>query len=375
MAADPLAPVAHGRLSRPLARRRQSLPHAAARRCGRQSGSAHRRGHQAVHRRRGDRHRRPADRPRFAERGGDAGVIRRHPVEPVGGGPAGSVRHGLEYSGLPGMGRPVLRRVGHGIHALDRPAADRPQFPPAALRGRFSLQPGARAGEFRADRTARRRDRRTRAPDGSLWRGGRKLACHHVAHQATDVLHRRLSTGLHRIPLYCCEPRLFLRPHPARRADADRVRIRQRSAVPVVLHQRLSPAGRMAGGDRPARRLRGGDRQRPAGRAGAARRFGRRAARLEHDHDRGAHARPAYRRAVAVSERRHPRRPRPGPGDRAYRIRKIDPVPGDRRHLAVRQRQRDGAVGRPADDTAAASLLPGRLAGGRGQLSGRGGNL
>ena len=42
-------------LSRPLADRRQPLPHAASRRRRRQSGPAHRRGHRAVHRRSTDR--------------------------------------------------------------------------------------------------------------------------------------------------------------------------------------------------------------------------------------------------------------------------------------------------------------------------------
>ncbi len=57
-----------------------------------------------------------------------------------------------------------LRGRRNRADASDRLAADRAQLPPAALRGRFPLQPGAGARERRADRAARRRGGRARAP-------------------------------------------------------------------------------------------------------------------------------------------------------------------------------------------------------------------
>ena len=49
--------------------------------------------------------------------------------------------------------------VGTTLTHLDRLAAGRAQFPPAAVRSRLPLQPRSGAGEFRADRAAARRDR------------------------------------------------------------------------------------------------------------------------------------------------------------------------------------------------------------------------
>ena len=86
MAADPLAALADQALSRRMAARRQSLPHAVAGRRGRQSGPAHRRRRQAV--------RRPdaGYRTEPVEFGGDAVLLRHHPVGTVGGSAAASLR-------------------------------------------------------------------------------------------------------------------------------------------------------------------------------------------------------------------------------------------------------------------------------------------
>ena len=85
----------------------------------------------------------------------------------------------------------------HHAHAPDRLAADRAEFPAAALRGRFPLQPGAHAREFRADRLAARRSRRARAPPRSLRHsssttGSRIMKRTEEAH----LLHRELFAGL-----------------------------------------------------------------------------------------------------------------------------------------------------------------------------------
>ena len=91
-----------GAVSRPLARRRQPLPHAAPRRRRRQPRPAHRRGHQAVHRAHAD------DRVGLLSAIVTLGLVRRHPVDAVGGCPAPSVRHEPRHSGLSGLGRVAL---------------------------------------------------------------------------------------------------------------------------------------------------------------------------------------------------------------------------------------------------------------------------
>ena len=99
VAADPLAALDDAQLSRPLADRRQPLPHAASRRRRRQSGPAHRRGHPPVRRARALSHRhRPAQRRRHVR------LLRRHPVDAVGGGAAATVRHDVCDPRLSGLG-------------------------------------------------------------------------------------------------------------------------------------------------------------------------------------------------------------------------------------------------------------------------------
>ena len=114
MAADPLAALADPALSRRMAARRQSLPHAIAGRRRRQSGPAHRRGRQAV--------RRPDAGYRLEpfECGGDAVFLRHHPVGTVCSGTLAPVRQGVRDPGLSGLGRADLCRVRHGADAVDR---------------------------------------------------------------------------------------------------------------------------------------------------------------------------------------------------------------------------------------------------------------
>jgi putative ATP-binding cassette transporter len=58
--------------------------------------------------------------------------------------------------GVPGMGCPRLRDCGHRDYSSDWLSAGAAQLQSAALRGRFSIQSGAGAGEFGADCVARR---------------------------------------------------------------------------------------------------------------------------------------------------------------------------------------------------------------------------
>ena len=61
---------------------------------------------------------------------------------------------GQEYA-IPGYlvwGALIYSVLGTVADALDRLAAGRHRFPAAAIRGGFSLQPGARAGKLRTDR-------------------------------------------------------------------------------------------------------------------------------------------------------------------------------------------------------------------------------
>ena len=209
MAPDPLAALHDDALPRRLARRRQPLPHAACRRRRRQPGPAHRRGRAPIHRRRIERRRNPADRPRPAQCRRDARLLRRDPLGAFGSGAADALR--VDDSRLPGLGRADLRGRRHAADASDRPAADRAEFQPAALRGRFPLQPRSHARELRADRAAARRDGRTRAPDGPLRRGGRQLAADHDADEAAHVPDRELQSGLGGVPDRHRQPGLFRR--------------------------------------------------------------------------------------------------------------------------------------------------------------------
>ena len=134
---------------------RQSLPHAIAWRCGRQSRPTHRGRRQAIYRRRNS-----SDRIEPAERGCHAGFVCRHSVEFVGRRPAPRVRSQIRYPGLSAVGGTDLCRRGNDFYASHRPGLDRAQLPAAALRGGFPVQSCPCAGELRANRIAERRTRR-----------------------------------------------------------------------------------------------------------------------------------------------------------------------------------------------------------------------
>ena len=92
-----------------------------------------------------------------------AGVLCRHPLGIVGGRTAAAVRRRFLHPRLSGVGRADLRHLRHRADAMDRLAAGQAQFQPAAAGGGLPLQPGAGPREFRADRVAEGRARRTRA--------------------------------------------------------------------------------------------------------------------------------------------------------------------------------------------------------------------
>ena len=238
-----------------------------------------------------------------------------------------------------------------GRHRADpsrRLAAGRAQFPPAAVRGRFPFQPCAGAGELRADRAARRRDRRARTAARPLRPCGRQFSSDHAAHQEADLPDRRLRANLDRLSLHRDQPRLFRRRGPARRTDADRLRLRQRAERAVVLRQRLSPARGMARGDRAARRL---QHRRRAGQAAAtATPAIEVSAREGKDAPRDRRSSGAAAAGNAAGRRRRPRHLR-----RGERVLVTGPsgagkstlVPRHRGHVAVRRGHDHGAARAP----------------------------
>ena len=117
VAANPLAKLDDADLSAAVAARSQSLSHATARRCRRQSGPAHRRRLADV---RGlhadDRHRRLEFNRQFL-------FVRRYSVDPFRRGSAASVRRGFRNPRLSGVGRVDLRCRRQRDHPSDRLAA------------------------------------------------------------------------------------------------------------------------------------------------------------------------------------------------------------------------------------------------------------
>ena len=114
------------------------------------------------------------DRHRPAQFGGHAVLVRRHPVDAVGGGAADTVRP-AQHSRLSGVGGSDLCGRRHHAHPPDRLAAHSAQFPAAAVRGGFPLQSGAHARERRADRRAARRSGGARAAPPPFQLRGRQL--------------------------------------------------------------------------------------------------------------------------------------------------------------------------------------------------------
>ena len=332
MAADPLAPLDDAPVPRSLACQRQPLPHAAPGRRRRQPRPAHLRGHQPLHRSHVDAHRRIAQRHRHAA------LLHRHPVDAFRGCSAAIVRHELRHSRLPGLGSFALCDGWNRADPPGRLAAGRPQLPAAAIRSGLPLQPRSGAGEFRADRPPARRERRARATAQSFRTGGRQLHADHAAHQEAHLSHGELYAGSDDLSLHRHQSRVFCRHDPARRPDADGVRLHQRANRAVVFRRCLSTARRVARGDCAARRLQCRGRER-AGRGDCeAGDRGRVAHRQGRHPDRRPCGAPAARRRAG--RRRRPRHcgGRTRAGHRLIRRGKIDLVPGDRRHLAVRRR-------------------------------------
>ena len=97
---------------------------------------------------------------------------------------------------------------------------------------------------------------------GALRPRRRKLVRHHEPDQAADRVHRELFAGRRDLSLHPGGAGLFRRQDPARRPDADRIRLRQRAEGAVVLRHDLPHAGGMARRRRPSRRIRDVDRER-----------------------------------------------------------------------------------------------------------------
>src|SRR6266478_5033990 len=132
----------------------------------------------------------------------------------------------------------------------------------AALRGRFSFQPGSGARKLRTDRAVARRARRAPAAVGALQPRGRKLVRHHEPDQAADGVYPKLLSSCRRIPYDPGSAGLFRRQDSARHHAADSGSVWQRAIGVVIFRLDLSLAGGMAGRGRAARRIRDGDRQR-----------------------------------------------------------------------------------------------------------------
>ena len=96
---------------------------------------------------------------------------------------------------------------------------------------------------------------------GALQQCGRKLVRHHEPDQAADGVHLELFAGRGDLSLHPGGAGLFCQKDPARRHDADGVRLRQRAECAVDLRHDLSHAGGLARHRRPSRRVRDGDRE------------------------------------------------------------------------------------------------------------------
>ena len=88
-------------------------------------------------------------------------------------------------------------------------------------------------------------------------------------------------------------------------------------------------------------------------------------------HHRRSAAPAAAGHAARGGGRHHHLAGRTRPDDRRVRHRQVDPVPRDRRPLAVRRRHRHHPEGRQAPGAAATAVLPARQPGGGGELSGQ----
>ena len=158
-------------------------------------------------------------------------------------------------------------------------------------------------------------------------------------------------------PFVVVSPAYFAKAIPFGDLDPDRVGIRQRAGRAVGYRDSVPIDCRMARGDRTLGRLLGRDRGRTHHRDGTA-------PSVEHEARRkpagsrfgGPRAALAERPAADRRRRTELRARRSRAGHRSDRLRQVDAVPRDRRHLAVRIGDDHGPGGRQADGAAAAAL-------------------
>ncbi len=149
-------------------------------------------------------------------------------------------------------------------HLIGR-ASDPPEIRAGALRGEFSLQHGALAGEQRADRTARRRGRRTRAAWRALqFRDGHRL-CGDRTPEEAELVQLLLRPVLGRLSLSDPVAGLFLREGHLRHLHADDQRVLERARRPDLVRGPVRDPGRIPRHRAAIDRVRGGA---PAGDGG-----------------------------------------------------------------------------------------------------------
>ena len=328
MAADPLAALDDAAISRSLARRAPTTTACSPRRCRRQSRPAHCRGRSScssiVTLTLSDR---------AAQRDRHALLVRRDPVDAFGARPAAFFGASFAIPGYLGLGgarscggrnhADPSRRHGRWFRSISASSVSRPISASTSsgcgrTRSRLPCSSGETAERERAARPLRPRS--SANLDCLIMQRTKRLI----------VPDCRLHPGLGRLSVHCDQPGLFRRRGSARRVDADGVRLQQRADGAVVLHQRLSAARGMAGGDRrgstaSTSRSRRGQRRATAtaGDRGLPRKRGKRRRRDRSISWSGCRkATPAGRSArdIAMSARRE------RAGDRSIRLRANRPL-------------------------------------------------
>ena len=127
----------------------------------------------------------------------------------------------------------------HRLGSPHRQAAHSPELQPTALRGGFSLQPGALPREHGRGRAVPRRRRRDARLSQSLLHRVLELVVDHEAAEDPELLSQRLQPGSGHLPVRGRRAALFLRRDSARRPDPDLQRVRQGARLVELVHQRL----------------------------------------------------------------------------------------------------------------------------------------